>query len=271
MPKYEQILYERLGPIARVTMNRPQFRNAQSRVLREELDAAFARAVEDEAVRVIILAGAGEHFSSGHDLGTPEERADIESRPYPAGTRGQYQRTWDLNVENSLRWRELPKPTIAQVQGYCIFGGWIIASAMDIIIAADDAKFLPAHVQYFSVPWDIGFRKAKEILFQQRFVGAAEALQLGFANQVVPRAELEQRTLELAGRIAESDPLLTRMVKFSVNQAQDATGFRTSVRAAHSAYMVLQAGGVIGSPPSGGVGKRRLPGVAKALENNDAG
>lgn len=263
---FEQILYETIGPVARVTLNRPRYRNAQSRLLREELDRAFDRAVEDEEVRIIVLAGAGDHFSSGHDLGTPEQKLDNERRPYPPGVPGQFTRTWDLNVENSLRWRELPKPTIAAVQGYCIFGGWIIASAMDLIIAADDALFLPGMVQYFSAPWDLGVRKAKQILWESRFVGAQEALDLGFVNRVVPRADLEAETLAWATRLAEMDPFLARMIKQSVNQVQDAMGFQVAIRAAHANYMLAQLGGTISRPQAEAGGERRLPGVDSALQ-----
>ena len=115
---YQQILYEKRDRVGVVTLNRPQVRNAQSRLLLEEMDAAFAEAVADDDIRVIVLAGAGEHFSSGHDLGTPDEKADALARPYAEGARGHMQRSWSLYVENSLRWRELPKPTIASVQGY---------------------------------------------------------------------------------------------------------------------------------------------------------
>jgi enoyl-CoA hydratase len=268
MTTYEQILYEKTGAIATVTMNRARYRNAQSRLMREEMDDAFTRAVDDDEVRVIVLAGAGDHFSSGHDLGTPEEKADQERRPYPEGVPGSYKRTWDLNVENSLRWRDLPKPTIAAVQGYCIWGGWIIASAMDLIVAADDAKFLPAHFQYFSVPWDLGVRKAKEILFQNRLVLAEEALELGFVNQVVPRADLDSTVRALAEKIAETDPFLTKMVKYSINQAQDHMGFRTAVRGAHSTFMVISQAGALGARPSES-GKKRIGGVADALKAED--
>jgi enoyl-CoA hydratase len=266
---YKTIVYESKGRIARVMLNRPRYRNAQSRVLLEEMDAAFAQAVADDEVRVIVLGGVGEHFSAGHDLGTPDELEDVARRPYPKGIRGQYQRSWEVNVENSLRWRELPKPTIAMVQGYCIFGGWLIASTMDLIIAADDAKFLPSFVQYFSVPWDLGPRKTKEILFQNRFVSAQEACDLGFVNQVVPRAELEARTLDLASSIAENDRFILRMIKFAVNNAQDAMGFRSAVRAAHSSYFLIETGGRLrtgsgDAPPA----MRRLDLVKKAVEKS---
>ena len=240
---YKTIVYEARGRVARVMLNRPRYRNAQSRLLLEEMDAAFAAAVADDEIRVVVLGGVGEHFSAGHDLGTPDELEDAARRPYPKGIRGQYQRSWDVNVENSLLWRELSKPTIAMVQGYCIFGGWLIASTMDLIIAADDAKYLPSFVQYFSVPWDLGPRKTKEILFQNRFVGAQEACDLGFVNQVVPRADLESRAMELAESIAENDRFILRMIKFAVNNAQDAMGFRSAVRAAHSSYFLIETGG----------------------------
>ncbi|HZU75720.1 MAG TPA: enoyl-CoA hydratase-related protein, partial [Dehalococcoidia bacterium] len=265
MAEYSQILYERIGRVGRVTLNRPQVYNAQSRLMREEMDAAFAEAIADPEVHVIVLAGAGQHFSAGHDLGTPEEREDQQRRPYPPGVPGQFERGWMLNVDNSLRWRELPKPTIAAVQGYCIYGGWILASAMDLIVAADDAKFLPGMTQYATAPWDLGVRKAKEILFQSRFVDADEALRLGFVCKVVPRAVLEQETLAFAEAIADSHPFFVRMVTFSINRAQDMMGFRNHALEHFPAYMTAQLAGTIGGPREGeqGEGRRRraLPAV----------
>ncbi len=266
MTSYQQILYEKTGRVAKLTTNRPRYRNAQSRVLLEEMDAAFAEAATDDEVRVVILAGAGEHFSAGHDLGTPEEEEDRKRRPYPEGLRGEHARSWELYVAKSLRWRDLPKPTIAQVQGFCIYGGFIIASAMDLIVAAHDARFLPAHLQYFSSAWDLGVRKAKEILWEARFMEAEEALALGLVNKVVPREQLESATMELAERIAEMDRLTARMIKFSVNQAQDAMGFRTAVQAAHSNYMILQASRGDQPPPRNAKGRPRLPGVERAFQ-----
>ena len=128
-------------------------------------------------VRVIILAGAGKHFSAGHDLGSPQEMEDQKKTPLEPGFKGEYRRLWERFFENTMRWRDLPKPTIAQVQGYCIMGGMMIASACDLIIASDDALFADravkwggAHVQYFSMPWDLGPRKAKEYLFTGEFI-----------------------------------------------------------------------------------------------------
>jgi enoyl-CoA hydratase len=262
---YEHIRYETDARVATVTLDRERYRNAQSRRLLEELDAAFAEAAADDAIRVIVLAGAGEHFSSGHDLGTPEEVADAKARPYPKGQRGVLERSWGLYVENSLRWRELPKPTIARVQGLCIFGGYLIASVMDLIIAADDARFLPAHLQLFNAPWDLGVRKSKEILFENRFIEAAEALEIGLVNRVVPRAELEEQTAALAARIAQQDLLSLRMTKFSINQAQDAMGYRTMALAAHSNFMVLANSGRVRRGD-----EKRLKGVDRALNKKSA-
>jgi enoyl-CoA hydratase len=263
---YSQITYEKTDAIARVTMNRPRYRNALSRTLLTELDGAFAQAAADDDVRVVILAGAGDHFSAGHDLGTPEEREGWKEVFLTGNIPEQYKWSWDLYLDLSLRLRDVPKPTIAQVQGYCIFGAWIVASAMDIIVAADDALFLASHFQYFSVPWDLGPRKTKELLFRNRFLRAEEALELGFVNHVFPRDQLEAETTAIAAEIAQNDPFGLRIVKLSVNQAQDAMGFRTAVTNAHARYMLLEIAGRVRPPGDREAGVRTLPNVAWALE-----
>jgi enoyl-CoA hydratase/carnithine racemase len=262
---YQHVLYEKTDSVAKLTMNRPRYRNALSRVLLEELDDAFATAAADDDIRVIILAGAGDHFSAGHDLGTPEEREGWKENLL-RGVPEQFRWSSDLYLDLSLRLRDIPKPTIAQVQGYCIFGAWIIASAMDLIVAADDGLFLASHFQYFSVPWDLGARKAKEVLFQNKFLRAQEACELGLVNRVVPRAQLESETMALATEIAQNDPFGLRMVKLSVNQAQDAMGFRTAVTNAHARYMLLEIAGLVRSATDREAGVRVLPNVANALE-----
>jgi enoyl-CoA hydratase len=267
MSPFKQIMYDKQGTIARVKMNRPRYRNAQSRILLEELDRAFKEAVSDDDIRVIILSGEGDHFSSGHDLGTPEQKEDETKRPYTSGIMGQYQKQWEQFHDMGVRWRELPKPTIAEIHGYCIFGGWLIASAMDIIIAAEDALFLPSLLQYFSVPWDIGVRKAKEILFQTRFVTAREAFELGFVNLVTPREKLKEETRKMAERIAESDPIFTRLAKLSINQIQDTAGFRVAVQSAFSNYMIFHQAGLVRTEKEKQEGKRSLSRVDRALRH----
>ncbi|MGE3075024.1 MAG: enoyl-CoA hydratase-related protein [Dehalococcoidia bacterium] len=264
---YTQIRYEIRDGVAWLTLNRPKARNAQSRILIEELDSAFDTASHDPAVRVIVLQGEGDHFSGGHDLGSPEEMADREVRPIGAGLRGRYTRSWDLNIDPTLRWRNVPKPTIAAVQGYCIFAGWMIASACDVVIAADDAMFLPTNFQYFSVPWDLHPRKAKAILFESRLVDAKEAEELNFVSWVVPRARLREEVEEYAARVAENDPFQLRMIKLAINQAQDAQGFTGHIYGAHALHMLSSTGE---ADPDYALRKpegKRRPMVQRAFEN----
>ncbi len=263
---YTQLLFEKIDRVARITLNRPRYRNAQSTVLLKELDNAFEEAAEADEIKVIILAGAGDHFSAGHDLGTPDERDNRESYFNTKGLTRRHIGSWQLFLDNTLRWRDLPKPTIAQVQGYCIFGGYMFASAMDLIVAAEDAMFLPSLTQYFSAPWDVGIRKAKEILFQSRFIDAQEALRTGLVNLVVPRAELESQTLALAGQIAETDAFTLRLMKFAINLAQDEMGFRNAVRNAHSHHFLTRVQEYSKRDEGGMAAPKRLPGVEQALK-----
>lgn len=230
--EYKNIIYEQLGRVARVTLNRPRYRNALSRPLQEELDHAFQFAAGDDSVGVIVLAANGPAFSAGHDLGTPEQQQDLTERPLlEPEVRGEFQFAYDTVLAMPLRWRDLPKPTIAQVHGLCIFGGWKVASAMDIIVASDDAKFLPGPPQWMSLPWDIGPRRAKALLLDDQPLSAAEAHDLGIVYKVFTREELAEQTLALAARIAERPPFLLQMTKLAVNQAQEAQGYRAGALA----------------------------------------
>ncbi len=238
--EYEQIIYQS-GKVARLILNRPAYHNAQSRLLREEMDDAFVRATEDDGVGVIVLSGNGKHFSSGHDLGTPSEMADREERGYPTTRHDRYGYVRAINIESTLRWRNVPKPTIAMVHGYCIFGGWMFAAAMDLVFASEDALFLPSNLQYFSIPWDVGPRKAKEILFEHRFMTAWEACGNGFVNRVFSRERLEEETLAYAGRVADNylrDPIRLRTTKFQVNHMLDTMGYTTEVEAGYQNYFI---------------------------------
>ena len=245
MKSYSTLLQAQDGAVRTITTNRPEVLNAQSRILLEELDDAFAAAVDDSTVKVIILAGAGKHFSAGHDLGSPQEMEDQKKTPLEPGFKGEYRRLWERFFENTMRWRDLPKPTIAQVQGYCIMGGLMIASACDIIIASEDAQFADravkwggSHVQYFSMPWELGPRKTKEYLFTGDFIGARDAERLGLVNRVVPREKLEAETMAFAQRVAERDPYALQLAKASVNETQDAQGWRQAMENAFKNYML---------------------------------
>jgi enoyl-CoA hydratase len=242
---FRTITYEKIGAVLRITANRPEVLNAQSRVMIVELDEAFRTATGDADTRVVIVAGAGQHFSAGHDLGSREELEDQKAHPIGPGIAENLKRLSELYLETCLRWREVPKPTIAQVQGYCIMGGLMLASCCDLIIAAEDALFADravrwggSHVQYFTMPWDLGPRKAKEYLFTGDYIDAPTALELGLVNRVVKRDGLAEATLELAQRIALQDPYALKLAKASVNETMDIQGHRRAAEAAFKNYML---------------------------------
>lgn len=203
----EQILYEAKDGVAVITLNRPEVANAQTMALLDDLDAAWTRAAQDDDVRVIVLRANGRHFSSGHDL--------KDRWPGP----GELTLEWIYNTEArryldySLRWRNVPKPSIAAVQGKCIAAGLMLCWPCDLIVAADNAEFSDpvvhmgiGGVEYHGHTWELGPRKAKEILFTGRPLTAGEAEQVGMVNRVVPLEELDDAALELAGRIAKMPP-----------------------------------------------------------------
>src|SRR5204863_9050435 len=125
--------------------------------------------------------------------------------------------------------------------GWCIYGGWLVASAMDFIVAADGTRFLTNLLQYFTLPFDVAPRKAKELLFDGHVISAAEAHELGFVNRVVPRDRLQEDVMAQAHRIAEQPGFLLRAMKLAVNNAQDAMGFHAAVQAAHSHYQLSES------------------------------
>lgn len=150
------------------------------------------------------------------------------------------------------------------VQGYCIFGGWMIASAMDLVFASPDARFLAGLVEYFSIPWDIHPRKAKELIFESRFLEAEEARTLGFVNRVYSSDELESETRAYAQRVARNGRSVLRMSKLAINKAQDAQGYSASMESAFADFLVMatHGGGRRGD-------ERRLGAVDLALRGRD--
>lgn len=260
--KLQDVRYETHDSIALITLDRPQYRNAQSWRLLDDLDSAFDQAVSDDGVKVIVLRGEGGNFSSGHDLGTPEQIADREGRGVAAHGIGFYDNFRQYNLDYTLKWRNLPKPTIAMVEGYCIFGGWMIASAMDIIFAAEDALFLTALLEYFTAPWDVGARKAKELMFESRFITAEEARELGFVNRVYPSEDLYEQTMLYAQRVAENSRWALRQAKLAVNKAMDIQGFSAAVEAGFADYLVVSQ---LSRSDGRKEGERRLPGVDLAV------
>jgi enoyl-CoA hydratase len=269
MTGYQQISCERTGVIGRIRLNRPRYHNAQTALLLEEVDQALRAADADPRVRVIVVSGTGPSFSSGHDLGTPDRQVELAARRTDITeieSRFDYSQTHF--VEMSLRWRAISKPTIAQVHGWCIFGGWMIAAAMDMIVAADDARFLTSLLQYFTLPYDVGVRQAKELLFDPREISAQRACELGFVNRVVPRDQLADEVTALAERIARNSPFWLRMAKAAVNGTQDAAGFTAAVTSAHALRMLAQFDEHAAADPAAAPARRR-PMVERMLADTD--
>jgi enoyl-CoA hydratase len=235
---FHDIVYDVDGPVATIRLNRPQYRNAQSYRMLDEIDQAFALAKADRTVRVLVIRGNGGHFSSGHDLGT---QADIDYRKALDIAPGieAYDAFKRYNLDLLVGWRNFPKPTIAMVEGYCIYAGWMLAACCDIVFAAENAEFLAGFVEYMSIPWDIGIRRAKEICFESRFITAKEACDWGFVNRVIAPEKLEAETYAYANRVAENAPDQLRFVKIQANKAQDAQGFTQALEDSLGDYQAM--------------------------------
>ena len=255
------VTYSVDGPLAWITFNRPRYKNAQSWKLLDEVDIAMQEADRDPGVQVILWRGASGNFSSGHDLGTPEQMADREARGIGDAGMEFYDNFKHYNLDLLLKWRNARKPTIAMVEGYCIFAGWMMAACVDIVFAAKDALFLPALLEYFSLPYDIGTRKAKELMFESRFLTAEEARDCGFVNRVLDPADLERETVNYALRVAENSPMNVRLAKIAANKSQDLMGYTASLESGLSDYMLMMTHRGEGRVK----GQRRLGGVDLAV------
>lgn len=253
------VLYETRGAVAWLTMNRPEFANSQNSQMTYAIDDCLKRAVADDAVKVIVLRGAGKHFSGGHDIGTPgrdvaktwpERRSLWYDHVNKPGAEYLYAREQEVYLGMCRRWREVPKPTIAMVHGACIAGGLMLAWVCDLIVASDDAYFadpvvrmgIPG-VEYFAHPFELPPRIAKEFLFTGERMDAARAHALGMVNRVVPRVELEEATTRLAERVASMPRLGLALTKQAVNHAEDLRGKRTAMDAVFHMHHFAHAQG----------------------------
>ena len=242
------VLYRVDDQVAWITLNRPDFNNAQNSQMTYALDAALLRAARDDAVKVIVLAGAGRHFSAGHDIGTPGRDVnksfqanasmwwDHSNKP---GGEFLYAREQEVYLGMCRRWRDLPKPTIAMVHGACIAGGLMLAWVCDLIVAADDAYFqdpvvrmgIPG-VEYFAHAFELHPRIAKEFLLLGEKMGAERAYQMGMVNRVVPRDELQGTVMAMAAKMAAMPRMGLALTKQAINHAEDLMGKRASMDAA---------------------------------------
>jgi enoyl-CoA hydratase len=224
------LLTEDLGPVRRLTLNRPKALNALNEELMGALDTALAAAETEDAVRVLILRGAGRAFCAGYDLNEDASGEPMDAR--------EWRRVLKRDNDRMLRILDHPKPIVASVHSYCLAGGTDLMLACDLAVAADDALFGYVDVRFGSgvvsmfLPWVIGVRAAKELLFTgEDRVSASEAFRLGLVNRVVPREELDAATLALAEEIAKNEPFVVRSTKRAVNQAWDVAGFRAAMEA----------------------------------------
>ena len=252
MPDYTFVLYEALddGQIVRIMLNRPEARNAQNRGMLVELNDALLRAEADDDVRVVILGGMGPLFSAGHDMGSKVSMEELTPGPGQHPTRtlngGARQgaeslmlQEWHYYFENTRRWRNLRKVTIGQAHGDVYAAGLMLLWACDLIVCADDTHFADVvgtrlgmcGVEYFAHPWELGPRKAKELLLTGDSIDAHEAHALGMASKVFPTDELGERTLEFARRIARLPTMSALLIKEAVNQTVDNMGFYNALNA----------------------------------------
>jgi enoyl-CoA hydratase len=264
----EPVLYASEDGVATLTMNRPAFNNAQNSQMTYALDAGFRRAADDDTVKVIVLRGVGKHFSAGHDIGTPGrdinkvfEREslwwDHTNKP---GAEQLFVREQEVYLGMCRRWHDIPKPTIAMVQGGCIAGGLMLAWICDLIIASDDAFFqdpvvrmgIPG-VEYFAHVHELNPRIAKEFLFLGDRMSSDRAYQMGMVNRVVPRDVLETQTYAIAARIAQQPRMGLALTKTVINRVEELQGLRTSMdiafgyhHFAHAHSQLLGAGALGG-------------------------
>ncbi len=261
-PEYRHVTYETLddGTIARIMLNRPEMRNAQHRSLLVELNEAFLRAEADDTVRVVIFGGNGPLFSSGHDTGSKEMWEELAPGPnqHPTasingGTREGPEKLmlqeWHYFFQNTLRWRNLRKITIAQVHGGVYAAGLMLMWACDLIVAAEGTVFADVvgtrlgmcGVEYFAHPWEFGPRKTKELMLTGDAIDAEEAYRLGMVSKIFPADELGERTLEFARRIAQIPTMAALLIKESVNQTQDNMGFYNALNACFTMHELNHA------------------------------
>lgn len=275
----EVVTYEVRDSVAVVTLNRPDYRNAQNSVVTYALDAAFERAVQDDEVKVIVLAGNGKHFCAGHDIGTPgrDHHVHYDNKAVmwwdhvdkPGGDQ-RYAREMEVYLGMCRRWREIPKPMIAMVQGACIAGGLMLAWVCDLIVASEDAFFsdpvvrmgIPG-VEYFAHPWVLGPRFAKEILYTGDRFTARRAYEVGMVNKVVPRADLTSETFAMAERISAMPRMGLALTKRAVNQCEDQMGMRNGMDSVFGLHHFAHAHNAeVGADSLGGMNAKSMKTVS---------
>jgi len=251
--------------VRRLTLNRPDKRNALSNSLRRELFDELRRADQDRDVSVIVIRGAGPSFSAGYDL-APEPNDPL---PRPIATRDGF---WSRHlVEGWFEMMDMSTPIIAQVHGYCLAGGSELAAACDLVYAAQDATIGYPPVRTMSSPdflwqpWLLGWRRAMEALLTGDSMTGIEAVEGGYANRAFPADQLENEVLAVAERVSQVPGDLLALNKRTVHRALEAMGMRTGVRATTE----IQALGLHQRSSQEYMPKLRSLGVKGAVEHRD--
>ncbi|MFN3553334.1 MAG: enoyl-CoA hydratase [Novosphingobium meiothermophilum] len=253
----EPVRYEVEGAVAWITMNRPAFNNAQNGQMTYALDDAFNRAVQDDTIRAIVLAGEGKHFSAGHDIGTPgrdlhhefDKRLMLPPHTNKPAAELLYTREQEQYLGMCRRWRDIPKPTIAMVQGACVAGGLMLAWVCDLIVASEDAFFqdpvnplmgIPG-VEYFAHAFELPPRVAKEFLLLGERMSAQRAYDFGMVNKVVPRDQLREATVVWAAKLASQGRLGNWLTKQAINHVEELRGKRAAMDAVYHMHHFAHA------------------------------
>ncbi len=277
------VTYEAADGIAWIAMNRPKYNNAQNGRMTYELDAAFMRAVADDEVKVIVLRGEGKHFSAGHDIGTPGRDVHLSQERVTSwydhankeGGEYLYVREAEAYLGMCRRWRDIPKPTIAAVQGACIAGGLMLAWVCDLIVATDDAYFsdpvvrmgIPG-VEYFAHPYELNPRIAKEFLFTGNKMGAERAYQMGMVNQISTRDGLLADVAALATKVAAMPRLGLALTKQAINNVEDLQGKRQGMEAAFAWHHFAHAhNDVVSGDKLGGFDAKAMAAANKSQDS----
>ena len=250
------VLYETDNQIAWITLNRPDFNNAQNGQMTYALDDAFQKATKDDAVRCIVLAGNGKHFSAGHDIGTPgrdvlkhfDNRLMVPPHVNKPAAELLYTREQEQYLGMCRRWRDIPKPTIAMVQGACVAGGLMLAWVCDLIVASEDAFFqdpvnrmgIPG-VEYFAHAFELPPRVAMEFLLLGERMSAERAEQFGMVNRIVARDQLRQETAKMAAKLVAQPRLGNWLTKQAVHHVEELRGKRAAMDAQYHMHHFAHA------------------------------
>jgi enoyl-CoA hydratase len=244
MPE-QVVLYETKDKIGLVTLNRPQKLNALNNEMRTALSAALRQADDDAATSVVVLRGAGRSFCVGYDIGgNAATTVDNEAWRHDAL---KYHDRLNVSLSIELQPWYMKKPVIASVQGHALGAGCELAMFCDLTIAAEDAQFGEPETRHaqagpgFVMPWIIGYKKARELLYFGDTIDAPTALALGMVNRLVPASALPEATIKYATRLALVAPEALAATKLAINRGADAAGFRNAMQAGIDVVAPLSA------------------------------